>query len=57
MKINVIGTGSSGNAYLVKDNKGNCILLDCGLPFKQITNNSNFPKFNKLDLVFTSHLH
>ena len=57
MVINVIGTGSKGNATVVSDSQGNSILLDCGLLFEQITSNPNFPKFSKLDLVFISHCH
>lgn len=57
MEINVIGTGSKGNAYVVGDNNGNYILLDCGLPFETITSNPHFPKFSKIEFVFISHLH
>ena len=56
MEINVIGTGSKGNAYVVSDND-NYILLDCGLPFETITSNPYFPKFSKIEFVFVSHCH
>lgn len=48
MTVNVIGTGSSGNAVLLND----IILLDCGLPY------SHIEKYAKnLRLVFISHCH
>ena len=31
-----IGTGSSGNCYILKDNDGKMLLLDCGIPIKDI---------------------
>lgn len=57
MKLCVVGTGSSGNSYILSDNKNNCIILDCGLPFAKITHNKDFPSFKNIDLVFCSHIH
>lgn len=56
MKVCVIGSGSSGNSYLLSEGE-HYIVLDCGLPFKQITHSPYFPKFSKIDFVFCSHCH
>lgn len=55
MVVKTINSGSNGNCYIVSDSQYNSIILDCGLPFQQITSNSNFPKFSKIDFVFVSH--
>lgn len=57
MKICVIGSGSDGNSYLVKDSIGNTVILDCGLKFEDITHHKDFPSFKKIDFLFTSHIH
>ena len=44
MKVMTISTGSIGNCYLVED-YGNYVVLDCGVSFKDITHNKNFPSF------------
>lgn len=54
MVIKTIGTGSDGNTYIL-ESSGNYIILDCGLPFKQITHNKEFPKFRDISFVFCSH--
>ena len=36
MKVKCIGSGSSGNCYALIDNEGKILLLDCGLPIKEI---------------------
>ena len=55
--LSVIGSGSSGNCYILKADNGRCIILDCGLPFKEITGNKLFCGFSKIDFVFCSHSH
>lgn len=54
MVIKTIGTGSNGNCYIV-ESKGKYIVLDCGLPFEQITHDKAFPKFRDISFVFCSH--
>lgn len=56
MEVYTIGTGSSGNSYVVGINDS-YVLLDCGLRFREITHHPKFPSFSKLDFVFCSHEH
>lgn len=57
MQIICLATGSDGNCYLVKDNTGKTVILDCGIKFQDITHHPEFPKFKDIDFVFTSHSH
>ena len=36
MKLKCIGTGSSGNCYLLISDNGETLILDCGIPIKEI---------------------
>lgn len=54
MKLVTLGTGSSGNCYILSNNSGS-IILDCGLPFNEITCNEKFCGFANINFVFTSH--
>ena len=54
MVIKTISTGSEGNAYVL-ESSGKYIILDCGLPFEQITHSKAFPKFRDIAFVFCSH--
>ena len=54
MVIKTIATGSAGNCFVV-ESSGKYIILDCGLPFEQITHNKAFPKFRDISFVFSSH--
>lgn len=56
MIIKTIGTGSNGNCYIVQSGD-KYIVLDCGLPFEQITHDKAFPKFRDISFVFVSHSH
>jgi len=53
IKIDVLASGSSGNAYIVSNGASN-ILLDCGIPLKQINILSGW---KKIDACFVSHEH
>lgn len=55
LDIKCIGTGSSGNAYLVKCN-GNQILLDAGLPLTVIQKASGY-NLMAIDAAFITHEH
>ena len=48
MTVDVIGTGSSGNAVVLEKS----ILLDCGMPWSKIQPYSKY-----LRLVFVGHSH
>ena len=36
MTLKVIGSGSSGNCYTLTSNSGETLILDCGIPIKEI---------------------
>lgn len=55
MQIEVLGSSSAGNAYLISDN-ATSILLECGLPFREMQIKSNF-KVNDVAACFVSHCH
>ena len=55
MKIEVLGTGSSGNCYKVKIGKAT-LLLECGLPYKVIQKKLNF-KISEIDASLVTHEH
>lgn len=57
MKLSTIGTGSTGNCYILSNNNGRSIILDCGLNFHDITSSDLFCGFSNIDLVFVSHSH
>lgn len=55
MKIEVLGTGSSGNCYKVEIGTAT-LLLECGLPFKVIQRKLNF-KVSDIDACLITHEH
>lgn len=55
MDIKVIASGSSGNCYRVSDGVTS-VLLDCGIPFKQIQRALNF-ELSSIDGVLVTHCH
>lgn len=55
MKIEVLGTGSSGNCYKIKIGKAT-LLLECGLPYKVIQKKLNF-KISEIDACLVTHEH
>lgn len=55
MKIKILATGSKANAYIIKDGPKS-ILIDCGLPFKELQKRANFG-LSSLDLCLISHEH
>ena len=54
MKLTVIGTGSSGNCYML-ENKYGAILLDAGLPIAKIRN--AVQDWSKIGACFVTHEH
>ena len=56
MEIKVIGTGSKGNCYILTNNKGSQLMLDCGLPYKTISKGLNY-NIQKLKGCLITHEH
>ena len=42
MKLKCIATGSSGNCYTLTSNSGETLILDCGIPIKEIKKGLNW---------------
>ena len=55
MKVTVVGTGSSGNCYILEED-GRALLIECGVPFKDIQAALNFDLL-KVDACIISHEH
>ena len=55
MQIEILGSSSLGNAYIVNDGKTS-LLLDCGLPFAEMQAKSNF-MVSQASGCLISHLH
>ena len=55
MKVTVVGTGSKGNCYILEEN-GRALLIECGVPFKDIQAALNFDLL-KVDACIISHEH
>lgn len=55
MQIDVLGSSSLGNAYIVNDGSTS-LLLDCGFPLRDMQIKSNF-KVNDVSACLISHLH
>ena len=55
MKLTVIGSGSSGNTYLL-ENETECLVIECGLPFKSVKQALTFNVL-KIVGVVASHSH
>lgn len=54
MVIDILGSNSSGNSYILTDIEGNQLLLEAGLKYEKI---SPFVDFEKLDCLLISHNH
>jgi phosphoribosyl 1,2-cyclic phosphodiesterase len=55
-EIKIIATGSKGNAYLIRD-QGKHILIDPGIPIKQIRAGAAGVNLANLDFALVSHEH
>ena len=42
MELKVLGSGSKGNAYLLRADNGETLMIECGLPFKEIMRGVGF---------------
>lgn len=56
MNITPIASSSKGNAYLISDEK-TTILLECGLPLKELKHRTKYVVPAKIDACFVSHCH
>ncbi|SHE61598.1 MBL fold metallo-hydrolase [Clostridium fallax] len=55
MELKVLGSGSSGNCYLLQ-NENETLIIECGLPYKTILNGLNFNLSNVVGCLI-SHEH
>lgn len=55
MNIDVLASSSAGNGYLINDGKSR-ILLECGMPFKELQKRSKFT-LSKCSACLLSHSH
>ena len=56
MKLKCIATGSSGNCYTLTANNGETLILDCGIPIKEIKKGLNW-NIRGVKGVIISHTH
>nr|WP_315173622.1 MBL fold metallo-hydrolase [uncultured Flavobacterium sp.] len=56
MILHTIGTGSSGNSYLLKPEKGQSLIIDCGVNFKKVKETVDFD-INSICGAVQSHSH
>jgi len=42
MKLKILGTGSSGNCYVLKPENGKSLMIECGLTFANIKKGLDF---------------
>lgn len=54
MLVRIVNSGSDGNCVIVEDNNKNQILLDCGLSYDIIVQNTNL---SMLNAVCLTHYH
>ena len=56
MTLQTIGTGSSGNCYLLKPKTGKSLIIDCGVNFKKVKETVDFD-INSICGALQSHSH
>ena len=56
MKLKCIATGSTGNCYTLTSNSGETLILDCGIPIKEIKKGLNWNIRNVVGCM-VSHVH
>ena len=56
MTLKCIGSGSSGNCYTLTSNGGETLILDCGIPIKEIKKGLNWNIRNVVGCI-VSHVH
>lgn len=56
MKLKCIATGSTGNCYALTSNSGEALILDCGIPIKEIKKGLDW-NIRGIKGVIISHTH
>lgn len=56
MKLKCIATGSSGNCYTLTSDSGEMLILDCGMPIKEIKRGLNW-NIRGITGVIITHAH
>nr|DAH78363.1 MAG TPA: YycJ-like MBL-fold protein [Caudoviricetes sp.] len=56
MQLHCIATGSSGNCYTLTSNSGETLILDCGIPIKEIKKGLNW-NIRGIQGMIISHAH
>lgn len=56
MDIKVLASGSSGNCYLITDNHNHKLLIECGIPWKEILKGIDFD-LEHIDGCLVTHEH
>ena len=56
MKLKCIATGSTGNCYALTSNSGETLILDCGIPIKEIKKGLDW-NIRGIKGVIISHTH
>jgi ribonuclease BN (tRNA processing enzyme) len=54
MLLKILGSGSSGNCYILENDNGNQLMIDCGIKYENVVSEINF---SKLVGVLISHEH
>ena len=55
MELKILGSSSKGNCYLL-DNGDDCLMIECGIPFKDVQKAVNFG-ISRIAGVIISHEH
>lgn len=56
MNVKCLGSGSKGNAYALYDSAGHILLLDCGVPIREIKIGIDF-QVSKIVGCLCTHSH
>jgi len=56
MKLTCLGSSSAGNCYLLQADNGETLILDCGIPIKEIKKGLNWD-IRGIKGVIISHTH
>lgn len=56
MKIKCLGSGSSGNCYLLTASNGETLILDCGIGIKDIKRGLNYD-LRRISGIVATHSH
>lgn len=56
MKLKCIATGSAGNCYTLTSNSGETLILDCGIPIREIKKGLNWD-IRGIQGVIITHAH